>query len=251
MIPVWVINLDRSPQRWASIESSCSGTGIVPVRIAAVDALGLTEAEIDCHVNGRRNEREYFAKLKPGEVACFLSHQKAWRAFLQSDHEHVCILEDDVEWDRPPQSVLAALVQAMGSATPQMVKLYASRPVKGQIRSTSNEGVLVTPVVVPLGTQAQLINRACAQRLLDAFEQFWEPIDVSLQRWWDTGVRVDVWTPNLVNEVSAALGGTTLRAPRSLPLRLRLRRELMRPWFRMRRWWMSHWKSRVQSRHRG
>lgn len=249
MIPIWVINLDRSPQRWAHIESNCLAAGIEPVRIAAVDALGLTAADIDRHVDWRRNEREYFAKLKPGEVACFLSHQKAWRTFLQSDLEHICILEDDVAWDRPPQPVLAALVESMGSETPQMVKLYASRPVKGRVRSTSHDGALVTPAVVPLGTQAQLINRACAQRLLDTFETFWEPIDVSLQRWWDTGVRVDVWTPNLVNEVSAALGGTTLRAQRSLPMGLRLRRELMRPWFRMRRWWMSQLKSRLQSRH--
>jgi GR25 family glycosyltransferase involved in LPS biosynthesis len=34
-------------------------------------------------------------QLNPGELGCLLSHRKAWKSFLKSDHTHALILESD------------------------------------------------------------------------------------------------------------------------------------------------------------
>ena len=92
---IYYINLDKQAERRAHIEALFTHPGIRLIRIRAIDGTCL-------------RGRQYPAKAKIGsfpahhtilsqyEIACVLSHRKAWRTFLKSGREHALIVEDDI-----------------------------------------------------------------------------------------------------------------------------------------------------------
>ncbi len=76
---VYLINLDRHPDRLAHMRNQLNG--IAFVRIAALDG----------------SSRPPTAKgLTRFELACLESHKVAWRQFLAGPEAHACFLEDDL-----------------------------------------------------------------------------------------------------------------------------------------------------------
>ncbi len=94
-VPVYVINLDRRPDRWTTMSEQFDRLGITAMRIPAVDARLLAAQEPQyTPVSIRRRKWGYVPDL--GSVACNRSHAKALRAFLDTDASAALILEDDV-----------------------------------------------------------------------------------------------------------------------------------------------------------
>ena len=87
--------------------------------------------------------------------------------------------------------------------------------------------------LVPLGTQAAVINRAAAKQLLATWQQFGMPVDVAYQHWWQHGVEVQVTVPNHINEISEEVGGSNISNKQPLPFSYKLKRELKRSWYRL------------------
>ena len=81
---IFVINLDRSPDRLAYMRDQLHGMGLAFERVRAVDGLELDEDELRRH-----------GDLAPTETACFLSHRRAWEGLLRSDENLALVLEDD------------------------------------------------------------------------------------------------------------------------------------------------------------
>jgi glycosyl transferase family 25 len=76
---VYVINLDRHPERLAHMRDQLSDIGFE--RVPAVDGAKKPETAIS---------------LTRFELACLESHRNAWRLFLKRPDAHACFLEDDV-----------------------------------------------------------------------------------------------------------------------------------------------------------
>ena len=105
-LPVFVINLDRRPDRWAAMSAQMDRLGIEATRIPAVDArLLAAQEEWEQGTNGNPQG----CNLNLGEVACAYSHRKALRAFLDTDRQAALILEDDVELAPDTPSLLEAV----------------------------------------------------------------------------------------------------------------------------------------------
>ena len=85
MLPVYVVNLDRRPDRWAAMSAQSERLGLKATRIAAIDKhkLRIDDPALD--------------RLKAGHVACLHSHCKAMETFLDTDAPAALIMEDDVE----------------------------------------------------------------------------------------------------------------------------------------------------------
>ena len=84
MIPTFVINLDRSKDRWKLISENLDQIGLDATRISAID-----KAQLHDHPATLR--------LGVGHVACLQSHCKAMAAFLATDAPAALVLEDDAE----------------------------------------------------------------------------------------------------------------------------------------------------------
>ena len=86
---IYVINLDRNPERLAHMREQLSDVGFE--RVAAVD--------------GSLNP-ETTKGLTRFELACLASHRNAWGLFLKGEEPHACFLEDDVHLSRDFDALL-------------------------------------------------------------------------------------------------------------------------------------------------
>ncbi len=85
-IPIYIINLDRSQDRWFNMKKQCIGLNCN--RIKAIDGKTLDESE---YKNILKTNN-----MKKNTIACFMSHLKCLKKFINSNDEYVIILEDDV-----------------------------------------------------------------------------------------------------------------------------------------------------------
>ena len=101
---VHFINLDRSPDRLAWFQRQAARLGLDLVRVPAVDALNLEEGEIT-RLRGLSSRKN---PLSAGEIACFLSHRKIWKAVEQGTDDWVFVAEDDIHFTPDAGSFLNA-----------------------------------------------------------------------------------------------------------------------------------------------
>ncbi len=231
-----VINLERSSTRWQHMQRMFHQVGLSEYeRMDAVDGRSLTHEDLLQYYDEKKNRELYFAALKTAEIACFLSHRKAWYAFLAGVEHNLCILEDDVEFVVNPEPALKMIDSVLTDSGPTMIKLFNRKAGHTNEEFSVTEFKPVSQRLIPLGTQGYCLNRDGAKRLLAFSEKFFEPVDVALQRWWDHGVKTLVLQPNLIREVSRELGGSTLRGTTNHTFPELMQRELKRPVFRLKR----------------
>ncbi len=89
---VYLINLDRSPERLAWMREQCHGQDIEMVRVEAVDAKDLSEEEMD----RLRSISSGRSSLSGPELACFLSHRKVWGIIASGEEPWAFVAEDDI-----------------------------------------------------------------------------------------------------------------------------------------------------------
>lgn len=81
---VWVINLDKRPDRWETTKERLGDIGILPKRWSATDA---ENTEFKQNVNTTRTIYE---------SACYDSHARLWQYLLDNNIDTAIIFEDDI-----------------------------------------------------------------------------------------------------------------------------------------------------------
>lgn len=94
---IYVINLDRQPQRFERIADLLSGSGIPLIRVPAVDGRRLCDAMSYVRRPAKAGALPSAnVVLNWFELAIVLSHRRTWRRFLRSGDARAVVLEDDV-----------------------------------------------------------------------------------------------------------------------------------------------------------
>jgi glycosyl transferase, family 25 len=196
-LPVYVINLARSVERWQAIEQSAADNNVALKRVDAVDGRSIAQEQwqdIDIARFGRRNGRT----VLPGEYGCYQSHLRAIEAFVESGLPAGVILEDDVElvanFDETVRGILEELPQNA------LVKLVHHRAGGFLQVAKTRHGVRVGACAFgPEGSAAAYaLTRKAALSLLLALKPMSLPFDVALGRGWATGVAVYNIAENLL-----------------------------------------------------
>lgn len=233
-IEAFIIHLARATARRPQVDRLLHACPVPAHVLEAVDGRGLSQAEIDV-VYTRKSlyAPRYPFALTVGEVGCFLSHRKAWQAILDSGCDAGLVIEDDVEMDG------AAFGRALELARKHIA---AHGVIQFQVRKIAEPGLvsaadgsvqLTRPVQIPLRASCTLYSRAAAQLLLEQTVCFDRPVDTYIQMYWLTGLRPCLAIPSGVSDKGNEIGGTTIQS-RNVSLLKRLRRELLRPVYRVR-----------------
>ena len=88
-IPIYVINLKRTPERKLYIQRQLDSFGLEYQWIEAIDAQNFKDSElagVDLNDN-----------YQPGAMACLLSHAEFYNRMIQNNHSIACVLEDDAQ----------------------------------------------------------------------------------------------------------------------------------------------------------
>ena len=96
-LPVYVINLDRRPDRLEAITADLDRAGLAFERIKAIDGQEL------------QDDLGPEPLLNLVEKACVLSHANALRHLLQSEHPAAVILEDDAEFGEGLEHLIGSI----------------------------------------------------------------------------------------------------------------------------------------------
>lgn len=101
-LKVYVINLDRRPDRWETVQRSLKRAGFMNIeRVSAIDGKMIDSEQLKKIVHSSvypslgkiRNNHEDLGSV--GAVGCYLSHYKVWK-MIEVSNEPSIVVEDDL-----------------------------------------------------------------------------------------------------------------------------------------------------------
>ena len=178
---IYLINLDRRPDRLAAMDAQARKAGLSFSRIAAVDAQSPAS---------QAPAQRWFAASGPlgplpvGDRCCTLSHRLAWETLVASGEPWAAVLEDDVRLAPAAAALLAddvwippdvglVKLEHFGPRS-QKVLIREERPLPANLAQGSL--TLARLASRHTGAAAYLLSRHAAQLLL-AVERFDLPVD--------------------------------------------------------------------------
>ncbi|QDB99989.1 glycosyltransferase family 25 protein [Mesorhizobium sp. 8] len=181
-MPVFVINLDRSPDRLRAIRENAGSYGIELTRIPAVDGAKLPPDQ-PLPVDRKTFERIHGKRILPAEIGCYLSHLNALETIAKGDASHAVIVEDDVGFNAGFVPFLERLRTFEGW---DAVKLVNHRTHGFVAHARIDDSVRIGRCAHgPCGSSAAyVVTKAGAARLLDTLSPMRLPYDVALERGW-------------------------------------------------------------------
>jgi GR25 family glycosyltransferase involved in LPS biosynthesis len=102
---IYVINLDKRPEKWLRMKRILKKQGLAANRFSAVNGW-----EID--LKGQEElAGNYPLRMMPGEIGCLLSHVSVIKDALDRGYKAVWILEDDIEFIEDPHQISGFIAQ--------------------------------------------------------------------------------------------------------------------------------------------
>jgi glycosyl transferase, family 25 len=164
MLPVFVINLDRSPERHALMAQRCQELGIRFERFRAVDGTDIPDSlrRYFSDASGR-----IVSPLRPAEIGCYASHLGVWRRIVDEDLPAAVVCEDDADLPGNFEAIVRETISRLPTGW-DMVKLSAKpyHAVRPLLPLGSHPASIVRYSRVPGGTTCYLISRAGALKML-------------------------------------------------------------------------------------
>jgi glycosyl transferase, family 25 len=165
--------------------------------------------------------------LVKAELGCYSSHYATWVTLIESDADQLIVLEDDslVDWE------YLAIVRAHDFAADGLnyVRLASLALPPSILKGEYLDRYLVLFLGYALGTQAYLVTRKGAERLMKYCKTVRGPIDDALdQTWWGALPNYAIYHhPVAARAVPSSISGSR-DAGYTMPARLRFRRLLFR-----------------------
>ncbi len=149
---VFLINLDKNPDRLAAADAQLKRLGVEYERFPAVYGKALPEEEKRRAVNRFRWWCAVGRTIRDGEIGCALSHYAIYRRMVEERIPMACVLEDDVlledafpdqlrrveAWVRPGEPQVVLLSNHTGKNVERAQGIY---PTQSDIRT---EGYVLT-----------------------------------------------------------------------------------------------------------
>lgn len=229
-VECFIVHLERAVGRRPQVDEIARSIPLPTTVLLAVDGLTLEPGARERLVKPRLLAPTYPFRLLDTEIACFLSHRRAWQTILDSGLDAGLIVEDDVEVGNP--LFRRVLGHTIGQFAPEDFIRFPLHERGEGPTPRRDEPSIIEPRLPGLGMQMQLVGREAARRLLAASEVFDRPVDSLVQMQWVHGARVRSARPVVIREIDAALGGTTVQRKRP-PLAHKAAHELGRPILRL------------------
>lgn len=174
--PVYLINLDRAPERLAGMEAMLADLSLPFERVPAVDGRQLSDPIAG--FSERSYRMLHGRRRNPGEIGCYLSHVECARRLLASGAEHALVLEDDVSLPDDIHAIVKAAIEADGDwDILRLSSVNSGR--KFEFRKLTPTRSLAICLTREKGSGAYMINRRAARWFVDALQPMRLPFDIA------------------------------------------------------------------------
>lgn len=238
-IEAFIIHLSRAIERKSQVEALIDALSFKTEIIPACDGREIVSSTLRHSYSERLHKPHYPFKLNNNEIACFLSHRKAWQAIVDRGLDAALIFEDDIGVTDQFNHALKVAITHCRPGTMIRFPVRADRE-HGDVLFHDDDVKLIRPRVVGLRMMAQLISNKAAVKLLAATERFDRPVDTFLQMRWITHIDILSVVPAGIIERSKELGGSTIQRKKTIPQKIM--HELLRPIYRAQ---VSHYSSKT------
>ena len=228
----YIIHLKRATDRRRQAEAFAASLPMPAEILDAIDGRAMPAAALQERARRNLISPRYPFPLANGEIACFLSHRRAWQAIIDSGCDAGLIAEDDVAATSP--DFLPLIKTVLDGMSPVDFVRFPMRARGEQGRRTWGVGQLhvIEPRLPALNMQMQIVGREAARLLLAASEEFDRPVDSFVQMQWLHGARMLSARPIVIRELGGELGGSVIH-PRRRTIVDRLVHEIQRPLIRL------------------
>lgn len=179
-LPIFVINLDRSSERYAYMKDLLDKQGLCHQRISAIDGANLQD-----HTNS--DNREMGRDLTLGEIGCYLSHLKAAQAFLDTGAHMGVVFEDDLQATKTSFDNLETTLKDLEEIPADSWDLVnIGRPPRHEMTPVEDvkHSNLFHAHYFPVTTAALIWSRTGAQAFVKMLSNDINlPVDLALQGW--------------------------------------------------------------------
>ena len=177
MLNCYIINLDRATERWERVVRSPGLRDLNLIHVSAIDGQTLSPPFPNFSSWG------YFLcrgrRINPNHVACYNSHLKAMRMFLESGEEHGLICEDDITGTPELLDVLKEILRYVDSWDLVRLTGFRQKPFI-PFADLGNGYRLVSDLRCSTSAACYLVNRRAVQLYLRFFGTMWTDYDLSL-----------------------------------------------------------------------
>ena len=198
----FVISLERARDRRAHMERLLRDLGMSAEFVPAVDGRALS-AQQRSRYDAARARVDYRAEMSDAEIGCYLSHYGLYERMCREGIPLALILEDDI-CASPTLPQIVAELAGHPERSWDVVRLQTARRKVAEPVSAAAQGALVRPVrggglyrldTHVLGGCGYLITLKGAQTMLSFGARITRPIDQTLDRFWENGIRPYVVRP--------------------------------------------------------
>jgi glycosyl transferase family 25 len=225
-IPVFIINLDSSPERYLHAEQQLQALGITAQRFRGVYGKDLSAAQIAACYDSHANLQYFRRSLSLGEIGCYLSHRGVWQLMLDQQIDVAIVLEDDIDIEARFQ---AALAQISRLHNWDLIKLSDDRDTPAYARKPIDDGFeLANFKRVPNCATGYAISRRGAEKMLQR-QRFYRPVDLDLQFGAELGLELfsllpyTIWPCSKFDSVINQISGGSRKGDTSAKRNLRYR----------------------------
>jgi glycosyl transferase family 25 len=197
-VGVYLINLDRSKDRYDYVIDKIKALGLPFKRISAVDGNLLSADELEKMVD------KSWLEYKKGQIGCYLSHVKFWKEFLESDYEYAVVFEDDVTFD--PLKLKETIDEVLKYPSYWDICTFNMHWGNGDqhfalsVDKILNQYEMLYYLQKPYLTGCYLINRHAAINLLQKAFPIKDAVDQYFSRSWEFDLKFVGIEPQLVSQ---------------------------------------------------
>jgi len=200
-IPLYIINLDRSPDRYKLVSQAAKEAGIPFRRIAAIEGRKI-DVKTCKLVDEKAFLRQHGKTILAGEVGCYLSHLEALDRIINGQDDYAIIVEDDVAF---AEDFVETVNQIIGLSGWDIVKFVNHRNrLFHPCYALENGYKLGRCLHGPLGSSAgYIVTKTGAALLKEKLAPMTLPFDVALERGW-SGFEFFVLNHDIISLVAGA-----------------------------------------------
>ena len=196
-VPIFVINLQRSPGRREQMQKALSKLDLPFEFFEAIDGLELSDSQIQEVYDHQSRLNERGRGISKTEVACYLSHTSIFKKMVEHSMPAAIVMEDDLVIEPDLKPCLSSLAKKMGEW--EFVRLAGIRKVKMSQKFVAlcnnkhefqKKRRLYRPLNTCSGLQCYAISLLAAKKILNTGFPITRQIDIFIDEYWRSGIDI-------------------------------------------------------------